>query len=560
MDQKWRDMFAHLPGYDPVATAGDCVFDSDRAQQAIDFFGHPIDGCLRHAKGVLAGKRFVLEPWQAAIVSCLFGWLRPDGTRRYRESFIYVPRKNGKTTLAAGLLLYVLVSDGEPGAEIYGIASEYKQACFVFEQASGMVRREPELHSRLTMYHGQSKAIVLKSDPLSSYRVLSSGPESKHGGNTHFAVVDELHTFQSRELVDVIESSVGSRTQPLLVYITTADFDRPGSICNEKLSYACKVRDRVIENDEFLPVVFAASHDDDWRDPQTWRKANPNLGVSIQEEFLEKQCKKAIELPGYENTFKRLYLNMRTEQDVQFVPLDRWRASSGLSEGETPGDWRHRTLERLRRCECYVGLDLSSKIDITATVLIFPPSDLDGDVWTVIPYFWVPEERVAIDSNRDTYQVWVRDGWITASPGSEIDLQGVRRLIGELNESYPIREVAYDPWGATELRRQLEEEDGFAMVEIRQGSKSLSEPLKKIEALALGQRIHHGNNPVLEWMLGNVAIKEDENGNKQPNKKRSTGKIDGIVALATGMARALLCAGNGSPYDDPENDSIELFS
>ncbi|KKL20610.1 hypothetical protein LCGC14_2453730, partial [marine sediment metagenome] len=343
-----------IPGYDPVSTAGECTFDEKAAQHVIDFFTE----CLTHVKGDMKGQPFILQPWEQAIVANLFGWKQPDGARRYREAFIFIPRKNGKTTLTAGIVLYTLFCDGEPGAEIYSAAKDREQAALLYEQAKGMVLQEPELSSRSTLY-ATYKSIVIASEG-SSYKAISAEASTKYGYNTHLAIIDELHAQHNRELVDVLMTSTGARRQPLIIHITTSDYERE-SICNEKHLQASKVRDGITKDPSFLPVIYEATIDDDWADPKVWAKANPNLDVSLPTKYLERECQHAKEVPAYENTFKRLHLNIRTEQATRWISMESWDACDEKID-----------LADLVGRDCYAGLDLASKIDVASFVLLFP--------------------------------------------------------------------------------------------------------------------------------------------------------------------------------------------
>jgi len=505
-----------VPGYDPFATADDGYsFDAEEADRACDFFSR----CLCHVKGVrFAGRPFDLEPWQRAIVGNLFGWRGIDGNRRYRETFIFVPRKNGKSALAAGIALRVLFADGEPGAEIYVAAADRDQAGIVFDLAKQQVAADDLLASQARCYR---KSIVRGA---STFKPVSSDVAGKHGYNAHCAIIDELHALPNGELVDVLQTSMGTRTQPLTVFITTSDFERPGSICNEKHEYASKVRDGVIDDPRFLPVIYEASRDADWSSPSTWHAANPNLGVSITEEFLDRECRKAQESPRYENTFKRLYLNIRTEQDVRFLSLEKWDAA-GDPFDESDMDGR----------ECVAGLDLASTTDIAALVLLF--HDDDGG-YHVISRFWVPQDGILKRSKKDRvpYDRWRDDGLLRATAGNVIDYEVIRADIRALGERFNIREIAIDRWNATGLATQLEG-DGFAPVLFGQGFASMSAPTKEFEKLVLGEQLRHGGHAVLRWMASNVAVDEDAAGNLKPSKKRSAEKIDGIVAAVMALGR-----------------------
>jgi phage terminase large subunit-like protein len=512
-----------IPGYDPYKGADDYKYAGNAAVAVINFFHQR----LSHVKGELAGKPFILERWEQAIVANLFGWKhRETGFRRYQEAFIEVARKNGKTPLCAGIILYCLFEDKEPGAEIYGAASEYKQASLVFTHAWGMVRQEPSLADNCKIFKGQSKAVEvgLPGDPTYGiYRVISSDSLTAHGFNTHVAVVDELHTQPNSDLVDAIATSTGARRQPLIVYITTSDFEREGSVCNEKEDYAISVRDSVVVDPTFLPVIYKADIDDDWTDERVWEKANPNIDVSIKREYLRKACKRAQDSPTFENEFKRLHLNIRTQQDVRWLQMKKWNACGSPVEAEA-----------LAGHVCYAGLDLSTTTDITAFILAF---EKDGIVY-LLPKFWLPKEgaKKRQDTDRVPYLTWANQGLITLTEGNVIDYDVVRRDINELGKTYKIKEIAIDRWNATQITTQLGG-DGFEVVPFGQGFASMSAPAKEFEKLILEAGIAHGGHPVLTWMASNVAAEIDAAGNIKPSKKKSTERIDGIVASIMAIGR-----------------------
>jgi phage terminase large subunit-like protein len=556
---KLSEIIRLLPGYDPYDQAGSCWFDEQAAQNAIDF----IQECVKLAKGTKdrpAGQPFILELWQRAIVANLFGWKRPDGTRRYRECFIYVAKKNGKTALVAAILLLVLATDDEYGAELYSAAASRDQAALLFQHASGMVKLEEELSSRLTVYGakgGSQQRAIVNESMMSSYKCLSADADTADGANPHFVAADEIHRHRNAELIDVLQKSTATRAQPIVMYTSTADYNRP-SPCNELLKRAKRVRDnkgdpkKVGFDPEFLPVLYEVRKEDNWRDPKVWRQANPNIGVTLTEDFLARECRKADETPSELNNFLRLHLNIVTDADEAWISLDKWDACSGLLKDETPKAWRARVLEESKGCSCFVGMDLSAKIDLTAIVLIFKPDDPRG-TWRIVPFFWVPAETAEDKEKKDRvpYAAWQRDGFVSLTDGNEVDSQALRRFLNQSESEYPISELGYDEWNATELARQLREEDGFGdrMVIVRQGSKSLSDPMKEFEAMVMSGRVEHGGNPVMHWMIGNLCVKRDENDNIQPNKRKSTGRIDGPVATFTGMARALAADVGAGQWD-----------
>lgn len=542
--RQWQKLLRLIPGYDPIKTAGDSWFDVEAGQLAIDFFPE----CLKHVEGDKADQPFELEDWEKAWVANLMGWKRTDKlgriVRRYRESLLYIPRKNGKTPLAAGVCLEVLFCDGEPGAQIYSAAAEREQAALLFRHAKGMVEKEPELADRARIYGGVGqRSIVLKDDEASVYKVLSADADTKHGGNSHLVLIDELHAQPNRDLVDVLQTSMASanRKQPLLIHITTADFDRE-SICNEKYDYACKVRDGIISDPSFLPVIYEAARDDDWTSPKVWAKANPNLGVSVSEEYLARECKRAQETPTYENTFKRLHLNMRTGQDVRWLPMEKWDACDLAFE-----------INNLEGSECFAGLDLASTTDVAAFVLAFPTSG----GYLIWPHFWVPQEGAARREKTDRvpYETWARQGFLETTPGNVIDYDRIRVRINELGQTCRIRKIAVDRWNSTQLVTQLTG-DGFELEGFGQGFASMSAPAKKLEELILGGKLRHRGHPVLRWMASNAAAEEDAAGNIKPSKAKSSEKIDGIVALVMALGVAMVAPEDSCPYDTRGIDSI----
>lgn len=507
-----------IPGYDPNRNAGLCTYDPVAGNDPIEFFEHQ----LIHVKGSLAGEKFILQPWQKSVIANLFGWKRPDGTRRYRETLIYVPRKSGKTPLAAGIGAYVLFCDKEPGAENYVAAVDREQAGLVYGWTKKMIQSNPALSSRCEIYVRS----IVRTDVGSFFKVLSAEAPGKHGQNAHLVIIDELHAQPNREMVDVLTTSTGARRQPLIIYLTTADFDRE-SICNEKYEYACKVRDGVIDDPYFLPVIYESLPDADWKDPEIWKKSNPNFGISVPEDYFVRQCQQAQESPAYENTFKRLHLNMKTEQDVRWLPIDKWDAC--LEEYGA---------EDLEGKLCYGGLDLSSTEDISAFVLVFPSDNPEEYVSRVLPFFFSPRETAQVRERRDRvpYISWSQKGLIELTDGNAVDYDVIRKRIGEIGQRFHIKEIAFDKWNAQQLCNQLTG-DGFNMVVFGQGFASMSGPTKELERLILDKHISHNGNAILRWMAGNISQEIDAAGNVKPSKKKSSGRIDGIVALIMAIGR-----------------------
>lgn len=512
-------------GYSPWKTRGDCAYDVRAAQQAIDFFPR----FLVHIKGELAGKPLYLEPWQAAIVASIFGWKRPDGTRRFRVVYIEVPRKNGKSTLSAGVALLFLYLDDEPGAEIYSAAADADQAAIVFELAKENVLRQRALEKRSKVYRRSITSYDGGGLPRAAYKVLSSDAHTKHGYNPSVIIADELHAHESRELWDVLNTGTGARRQPLTVAITTSGFDKH-TICYEQHEYAEKVIDG-LEDGAFLPVIYAAGKDDDWRQEATWRKANPNFGVSVSADYLARECQRAQETPSYENTFKRLHLDVWTEQDVRWLAMDDWDQCAGAAP-----------LDSLDGKTCFAGLDLSTTTDVSALSLVFPDGEGGYDL---LPYFWIPADSIVKRSRRDRvpYDAWQNQGLVCATPGNIVDYSLIRAKLNELNERFHIATVAVDPWNATQVMTWLDG-DGFEVAKCGQGFASMSAPTKELERLVLSRQLRHGGNRPLRWMAQNVTIETDAAGNMKPSKKKSTERIDGMVATIMAIGAAMESEGD----------------
>lgn len=532
-----------IPGYDPWRTEFDCKFYPVLAKRKIRWY----ETNITHVKGAKAREPFVLEDWQRAIVGNLFGWLRPDGTRRYREALIYVPRKEGKTPLAAGIVNLMLFDDNEPGAEMYLAAAEYQQASLTFAHAVGMVYQNEELSARAQCCNSFSnRSIVLGPETgSSSIKVIGKGAPSKHGFNTHGVVIDELHTQPDSDLVDTLRTSTGARRNPLIVYLTTADYERPGSVCNEIHDHAIKVRDGIVDDYKFLPVIYQAEKDDDWTDEAVWRKANPNLGVSISLDYLRELFQQARETPRLEWAFKRLHLNMRTEQDEGWFSMAEWRACGGDVDPD-----------ELAGRSCWAGLDLSATRDITALVLAFP---IDGKV-KLLPFFWVPAEAARERQRRDRvpYMEWIAQDLLWTTPGNMTDYSFVRRDLNDLAKTYRIEELAVDVmFQGAQLASELGS-DGFRVTAHGQGFRSMAAPTIEFERLMLAGLLRHGDDPVLDWMASNVAVERDAAGNMKPSKATSTEKIDGIVSAIMAVGRMAAAAGESgkSAY---ETRGIDFF-
>lgn len=517
-------------------------FDEERAERAIGFFRF-----LKHSKGEWAGQPLELEAWQAFIVGSLFGWLRlGDDTRRFRIALAELARKNGKSTLAAGIGLLLAFFDGEGGAEVYAAATKRDQAKIVWGEAKRMVEKSPSLKQRITVL--QNNLHILGT--ASKFEPLGADQDTTDGLNIHGAIVDELHAHKTRSMVDVLETATGARRQSLIFYITTAGTDRH-SVCYEKHDYAIKVLEGVFEDETFFAYIACLDEDDDYTDPANWPKANPNLHVSVKYDDLEMKCERAKQVPGQQNAFKRLHCGVWTEQ------ADRWLDIANFDENAGPFAVEE-LREQLAGKPCYAGLDLSSKVDLTSLMLRFKAGAFEDDETAVglLSFNWLPEENAPkrAEQDRVPYPLWAEQGYITLTEGNVIDQAFIRQTLNELGGEFEILEVGYDPFNATQLATELQQ-DGFTVVPIRQGFMTLSEPTKNVEALLLSHKVRHGGNPVLRWAASNVAVEQDPAGNLKPSKKKSTERIDPVAAWVTAEARAIVHqATPGSVYDSDARD------
>lgn len=534
-------------------------FDAAAADRACEFFPR----FLVHSKGEWAGRPFELEKWQKEkIVRPIFGWKRvADGLRRYRVVYIEVPKKNGKTTLAAGLALLLLFCDDEPGAEIYSLAKDRAQAALVFDPASTMCRASPQLAARSEIYRRE----IFVPATGSYYRVLSADVPNKEGLNPHGILFDELHVQEDRELWDTVSSAQGARRQPLTVAITTAGFARK-SFCGEMHDKALAILDGRVQDDGFLPVVYAIRKGEDWEDRKVWARVNPNLGVSVKREFLEQKYHEAKESPAFQNTFRRYYVNDWVHQVIRWIVMKKWDACAGAID-------YHALAESLKGKPCYAALDLSTVTDLSALLLVFDstirPDDSDypteedvelgegipkipgfefGDplpAYDVLSYFWCPEEGIRIRAKKDRvpYDLWRDEGALFATEGDAVDHGAIRVKLNTLARDYLIQELAVDAWNAHKLITELEQEDGFTVARVSQGFGAMTAPTKELDALYRRRQIRHGGHPVLGWCANNVSLDKDAYDNWKPSKKKSTERIDGIVALVMALSRALLSQG-----------------
>lgn len=536
-----------LPEYDPFAfTSGRWYFDTKTAQRALDFFAE----CQTFIEGSdVAGKPFILEPWQMAIVCNLFGWKdRKTHLRRYKRLFLYVPRKNGKTPLAAAILNYVAFLDNEPGAQIYTAAADKDQAALIFRHASQMASRDPILKKRCRVYRAYKSMEIPQT--ASFVRVLASDAHNKHGQNAHLVVIDELHAHtDDGELAHVLITSTASRMQPLVIFTTTADYLRD-SECNREYDRACLARkgEMGVAGERYLPVIYEAPLGADWTIPETWEIANPNLDVSVRREYLEEEVEKAKLNHLLQNTFQRLHLNIRTEVAEKAFNVDHWlKCRWQTPQLQTPADWRRHWISYLRKEECYAGVDLSSTDDLTALVLYFPRHNV------VLPWFWCPTERLALREKKNQfakYLTWHREGFLEATPGNFVDQDYVFEQIKLVFRDYQVRKIAFDRWGADWIYGAMTKR-GMKAERYGQGYREMTPPFNEITLQIAAGDFNHGGNPVLTWMVRNAAVQRDNFGNVRISKPESADKIDGVAGMMMAIGAAMT--------DEEPGNSRHLF-
>lgn len=495
-------------------------FDASKASRICVFIEY-----LRHVKGALAGQRILLEPWQVFILTTVFGWVDDDGRRRFRHVYVEVPRGNGKSALSSGIALYMLAADGEYGAECYTFATTREQARIVFNAAQGMARLSKDV-AKATGITVQAKTVTVMRTG-SVLEPKSSEGSTLDGLNTHLAVIDELHAHKTRDVYDVVSTSMGKRQQPLLWVITTAGFDTSG-ICYEVRTMVTRILAGQAVDESKFGIIYSIDEGDDWTTEEALRKANPNWGVSVMPAEVLSQQRTAIELPSAANNFKTKHLDVWCSASAAWMNMYAWNQcrDTTLSLSDFDGQ------------PCSIGLDLGAKNDLTAKVRVFPYEDETGRrVYAVFPEFYLPQKTVDTAGNSQ-YQGWASQGLIHPTEGAMTDLNVIEEDIRDDLGRFDVTTVAYDPWQAIQLATSLSDA-GAPMVEFRNTVQNLSEPMKWLEALVLDGRIRHDGNPVMGWMMSNVVARRDQKDNIFPRKERYENKIDGPVALIYALAMLL---------------------
>ena len=506
-------------------------FDKVEAERAVSF----IEKFVQHTKGELAGHPMILEKWQKDdIIKPLFGWKNKEtGLRKFRQCYIEIPRKNGKSTLAAALAIYILFADQELGAEVFSCAGDRSQASIIFDIAKNMIQSDPDLKNRAEIY----RSSIINPAKGNTYRALSADAKLQHGHNAHAILFDELHTQPSDELWNTMKTSMGARTQPLLIALTTAGSNKTdGNICWTMHSYAMKVKEGSIDDPTFLPVIYAADDDDDISLESTWMKANPNYGISVRKEYMQQEAKLAMDLPSYENAFRRLHLNQWTTSESKWLSDQQWMACD-----------KELNIQDLKNRPCFGGLDLSSVRDLSALTLFFP---MDDGTYHILPFFWLPKLTAQERSRKDKvpYLEWARNGFIELTEGDVQDYEFIRKKINDLALEYNIQSIAYDRWNASQLVIQLQD-DGANLSPFGMGYVSQSAPTKELEKMVLKQEIVHGGNPVMRWQMQNVQLKTDPANNCKVDKGRSSEKVDGVVSTVMSIGEWMLSDTSGSVYE-----------
>jgi phage terminase large subunit-like protein len=516
----------HLSDLENSAKTG-YYFNKNAALKAFAFFS-----LLRHSKGEFAGRPFELSDWQMFIVWCLFGWMRSDGSRRFRYAYVEVARKNGKTTFAAAIALYMLVLDGEDGAEVYMAATTRGQARICWTEARNMVGKSSALTKKIQRW---SHALTMEST-LSKMEPLSRDSDKLDGLNPHFAVIDEFHAHKTDDLYNVLKSATGARRQPMLFTITTAGFDKLGPCFSMRKTYI-DILKGIKEQENTFVIIFTLDEVDDWKDPKNWGKSNPNLGVSVKAEYLNEEFNSAVNRGGSEEVnFKTKNLNVWVDAPTVWI------------QDELVVSCRHGVMdEELTGQVCYAGLDLASHVDITALALYFP------ELKAVKVHYWIPEAKVEEEADRVDYKRWVNEGRIFTTEGNVIDIDQQTEDVYRIIKRYNCRNIAFDPAKAYHGTVQGLQKKGLNQVldEFDQGIRSMSEPTRELERMVTGGEIDLMGDPVLRWMFRNAVAVKDANDNIKLHKAKSQNKIDGLIAIVNAIG-GYMSGKKPEPYKDGE--------
>lgn len=494
-------------------------FDAEKAARVCKFIE-----LLRHVKGPKAGERVVLEPWQCFILTTVFGWVDDKGLRRFQRVYIEVPRGNGKSTLCSGVALYMLCADGEKGADVYSFATTRDQARIVFDDAKAMARQCPDLQAAFGLTILNNSMIVIGTN--SKFLPKSADASTNDGLNTHLAIVDELHAHKTRDLFDVVKTSIGKRSQPILWAITTAGFTLDG-ICMEERRLVQKMLSGTIDEPSRFGIIYTIDADDDWKTEEAAQKANPNWNVSVMPKAVLANLAEAMADPAAEKNYLTKHLDVWCNADTAFFQMDKWRKCYRPDV----------TLDDFEGQPCIYGIDLAAKVDIAAAVRLFWRIERDKLHYYVFPEFWLPSDRIQ-GARNSQYRGWARQDLIRTTDGPVIDLDHIEQYLLDDMKRFDVLACAFDPWQATQMAQTLASE-GAPMIELRPTVQNFSEPMKELQALVYERRLHTDGNPVLEWMASNLVAHLDAKDNVYPRKEAPENKIDGIVALIMCVNQAL---------------------
>lgn len=494
-------------------------FDKAAASRVCEFIE-----LMPHVKGKWSkdNKKLELESWQIFIVCSIFGWKDKDGFRRYRNVYIKVPRKNGKSTLMAGIGNYMFVADGEEGAEVYSGATSEKQAWEVFGPARQMIDKTPELKDHFGVIVNAKNLNVVGS--MSKFEPVVGDPGD--GPSPSCAITDEYHEHKTSNLYDTMLTGMGAREQPLNLVITTAG-DNIAGPCYDLEDAAKKCLSGAVPNEELFAIIFGIDEDDDWDSVEALIKANPNYGVSVSAKFLQARLNDAKSRASRRGIYKTKHLNVWVNARAAFFDVEAWQAGGDVNL----------SMEDYKGRKCFVALDLASKIDIAAKIIIFPPEDEYKD-WGIFVKFYLPEVT-AEDPENEHYEKWVDDGWIITTPGNVLDFDIIQEDLEDFCKEYNPVDVAYDPFQATQMATQMVKK-GVEMIEYGATVRNFSEPMKELDAIILKRLVRHEGNPAMAWMMSNVVAKLDAKENVFPRKNKVEQKIDGPVGLIMAVGRCMV--------------------
>jgi len=494
----------------------DLKFNIEEGERWCKFFS-----LLKHSKGKQhLNKPFILEGWQVFLIMNIYGWQKLDGLRRFKNVYIEIARKNGKSTLVTGMGLGALLIDREATPEVYSAATKGDQARIVFEEAGRMVNKSELLSNKLTVMRD---SIFCKSN-FGVFKPLASDSKTLDGLNVHFAAIDEVHAHKSSEVIDLLDTATGAREQPLIVEITTSGSNK-GSICYKHHEMTKKVLEGVIKNDAWFGVVYSIDEGDDWKDEKVWIKANPNLAVSKRKEYMAEQYEKAIQMPSFLNTFLRLDLNVWTGSTTRWISDETWM-----------GCYEQFSEQDLLGMECIAGCDLASVGDTNAISLLFKTED----GYKVLNYFFVPAEtkQKKYELDNINYPEWVREGDIIETTLPSRDDEAIVLKILEIKSKFKLKAIAFDRWQSEDIVHKLESV-GVECVAFGQGYRSMSYPTKKLEEMVTNRQLKHNGNKAMRWMVSNIMIERDAADNIKINKAKSSEKVDGPVSLVMALGTML---------------------